>query len=305
MNSGIFGHLPAYGDKKEQVPYMRQQIDKALDHLILIHKIETNKKKIPGSINGKAIGLGIFLLCLLLLWGGILYRYPVKILTSANVGDRKLPIYSVETGEPKLALTFETAWGDSDIKEILKILGEQEIHATFFVTGEWVEAYPEEAKAILAAGHDLGNHGESHLYMSRLTETEKEEEITLVHDKVKKLTGYEMFLFRAPHGDYDNEVMETAENCGYYVIQWDVDSKDWKDYGAEAIVSTIMEDSHLGNGSILLLHCGTRYTAEALEMLITELKEKNFSIVPVSELIYRENYYMNPEGRQVSKVTDY
>ncbi|MDE5679939.1 MAG: polysaccharide deacetylase family protein, partial [Lachnospiraceae bacterium] len=92
---------------------------------------------------------------------------------------------------------------------------------------------------------------------------------------------------------------------GYYVIQWDVDSKDWKDYGAEAIVRTVMEDAHLGNGSILLLHCGTKFTAEALDTLITELKEKNFFLVPVSELIYRENYYMNPEGRQISRVTNY
>ncbi|MBD5512167.1 MAG: polysaccharide deacetylase family protein [Lachnospiraceae bacterium] len=284
---------------------MRQQLDKALDHLILIHKIETEKKRIPGPISGKAIGLGIFLLGILLLWGGFLYRYPVRILTNANVGDRKLPIYSVETGEPKLALTLETAWGNSDIEEILKVLREQEVHATFFVTGEWVETYPEETKAILAAGHDLGNHGENHLYMSRLTETEKEDEIMLTHDRVKELTGYEMRLFRAPHGDYDNEIMEIAESCGYYVIQWDVDSKDWKDYGAEAIVTTVMEDSHLGNGSILLLHCGTRFTAGALDMLITELKEKNFSLVPVSELIYRENYYINQEGRQISRVTDY
>lgn len=294
----ICGHMVI---KKAQVRSMRQQIDKALDHLILIHKIETDKKKISGSISGKAVGFGIFLTGVLLLWGGLLYRYPVRIVTNANAGGRRLPIYSVETGEPKLALTLETAWGNSDIREILEILRRQEVHATFFVTGEWVEAYPEETKAILAAGHDLGNHSESHLYMSRLTDTEKKEEIALVHERVKELTGYEMFLFRAPHGDYDDAVMEIAERCGYYVIQWNVDSKDWKDYGAEAIVSTVMEDGHLGNGSILLLHCGTKFTAKALETLIVELKNKNFSFVPVSELIYRENYYINTEGRQVSK----
>ena len=73
--------------KKRQVSHMRQQLDKALDHLILLHKIETEKKKISGPINGKAIGLGIFLLGIFLLWGGLLYRYTVKILTNANVGD--------------------------------------------------------------------------------------------------------------------------------------------------------------------------------------------------------------------------
>ena len=120
-----------------------------------------------------------------------------------------------------------------------------------------------------------------------------------VHDKVKALTGYEMFLFRPPYGDYDNSVVLTARKCGYYPIQWDVDSLDWKDYGADAILDKVLNHKHLGNGSIILCHNGAKYTAEALEALIDGLQEKGYQVVPVSELILREDYHMDAEGRQI------
>ena len=60
-----------------------------------------------------------------------------------------------------------------------------------------------------------------------------------------------MFLFRPPYGDYDNDVIKTATKCGYYPIQWDVDSLDWKDYGVDSIVNTVCSNKHLGNGSII------------------------------------------------------
>lgn len=276
---------------------MRQQLDKALDHLIVLHKIE--EKRIPSPELGKAVGLGIFLLGALVLAGGLTGHAPISIMTSATVGNRELPIYCVEKETPEIALTFDAAWGNEDTARILQILEEQEVGATFFMTGGWVSAYPEDVKSILAAGHDLGNHSENHKNMSSLSDTEKKEELMTVHDKVKALTGYEMFLFRPPYGDYDNAVVTTAKACGYYTIQWDVDSLDWKDYGTDSIVKTVCENKHLGNGSIILCHNGAKFTADALEEMIVKLKEKGFSFVPVSQLIYREGYHMNHEGRQI------
>lgn len=277
--------------------FMKQQIDKALDHLIALHKIE--EEKIPSPGLGKAVGLGIFLLGILLFAGGAWGENPITISTSSTVGKRELPIYCVETEEAKLALTFDAAWGNEDTARILDILQRQEVRATFFMTGGWVEAYPEDVKAILAAGHDLGNHSENHLNMSRLSDTEKKEELMSVHSRVKELTGYEMFLFRPPYGDYDNAVVTTAKACGYYTVQWDVDSLDWKDYGVDSILERVVENEHLGNGSIILCHNGAKYTADALEELIVALKEKGYTFVPVSELIYRDGYHMNQEGRQI------
>ena len=135
--------------------------------------------------------------------------------------------------------------------------------------------------------------------MSQLSDEEKKDELMKVHDKVRDLTGYEMFLFRPPYGDYDNAVVNVAKDCGYYTIQWDVDSLDWKDYGVDSIIKTVTEHKHLGNGSIILCHNGAKFTAQALDTLITKLKDKGYTIVPVSELIYRDKYHLNHEGRQI------
>ena len=81
------------------------------------------------------------------------------------------------------------------------------------MTGGWVESYPEDVKAILAAGHDLGNHSENHKQMSQLSDEECKQELMKVHEKVKELTGYDMFLFRPPYGDYDNHVIPPAAPC--------------------------------------------------------------------------------------------
>ncbi|MDE7446284.1 MAG: polysaccharide deacetylase family protein [Lachnospiraceae bacterium] len=225
---------------------------------------------------------------------------PVDMTTADHeVNGRKLPIYCVDTQEKKIALTFDAAWGNEDTEEILEILEKYDLHVTFFMTGGWVENYPDDVKAILAAGHDLGNHSENHKYMSQLSDEEKKEEIMKVHEKVKEITGYDMFLFRPPYGDYDNAVVDVSLDCGYYAIQWDVDSLDWQNKGIDSIIETVTEHKNLGNGSIVLCHNGAEYTAAALDTLINTLEEEGYEIVSLSELIYRDNYHLNHEGRQI------
>ena len=134
--------------------------------------------------------------------------------------------------------------------------------------------------------------------MSKLSKTQCKEEIQIVHDKVKELTGLEMTVFRPPFGDYNDTVIQAANELGYHVIQWDVDSLDWKDYGCDSIILTVTNHKHLGNGSIILMHNGAKYTKDALEKMIVCLKEQGYEFVRVSELIYTENYQMDHEGRQ-------
>lgn len=217
-----------------------------------------------------------------------------------SVNGRELPIYCVETDEKKVALSFDAAWGNEDTAEILAILKAHNIHATFFMTGGWVESYPEDVKAILADGHDLGNHSENHKNMSEISDAEKEEELMAVHRKVKEITGYDMFLFRPPYGDYDNALIEVAKECSYYAIQWDVDSLDWQNKGLDNIIETVTMHKNLGNGSIILCHNGAEYTAQALDGLITGLEAKGYEIVPISRLIYKDHYHMKADGTQVS-----
>lgn len=222
-----------------------------------------------------------------------------SVAASTSYNGRDLPIYCVDTDKKQIALTFDAAWGNDDTQTILDTLQKYDIKVTFFMTGSWVKTYPEDVKAIYAAGHDLGNHSQNHKNMSQLSSDGIANEILTVHQAVKDLTGYEMFLFRPPYGDYDNHVITGATACGYYPVQWDVDSLDWKNYGAKAIVDTVTGHKHLGNGSIILCHNGAKYTAEALPQLIEALQDKGYEFVPLSELIYRDEYHMNHEGRQI------
>lgn len=244
-------------------------------------------------------GLGVVLLCTLLFLAGSYYTKDQMVAVSNMQAAKELPIYCVQTDKPQIALSFDAAWGNEETSKLLEILAAHNIKATFFLTGGWVNAYPEDVKKIAAAGHDVGNHSENHKNMSQLSEKEQKDEIMSVHEKVKALTGIDMNLFRPPYGDYNSELILTAKSCGYLPIQWDVDSLDWKDYGVDSIIRTVTESKHLGNGSIILMHNGAKFTAEALKTIITKLQEAGYEIVPISQLVYRENYTVDHEGRQI------
>lgn len=240
------------------------------------------------------------LFSLILLFLGA-YFLPRIVTVSNTVNGRELPIYSVDTPDKKVALTFDAAWGNEDTQKILDILKEYNVHVTFFMTGGWVSSYPDDVKKIQEAGHDLGNHSENHKNMSQLSDTECQQELMEVHNRVLELTGVNMNLFRPPYGDYDNEVIQTAKACGYSTIQWDVDSLDWKDYGVDQTIRTVLQHKSLQNGSIILMHNGAKYTAQALPKIIEGLQEQGYQIVPLSQLIYRDSYYLDVTGRQFKK----
>lgn len=235
----------------------------------------------------------------LILMGYAIFNYAIPTVTSASATPRKIPIYCVATDQPKVALSFDAAWGNSDSLQLLEILAKYNVKATFFMTGEWVEKYPETVKAITNAGHDLGNHSENHKQMSQISASDCQSEIQLVHDKVKELTGKDMILFRPPYGDYNNTLIDAANGMGYHVIQWNIDSLDWKDFGASDIVKRVVDNQNLCNGSIVLMHNGAKYTKDALEQVIVGLQEKGYTLVPISELIYTENYSTDHTGKQI------
>ena len=256
-------------------------------------------------IHKKIIGIGVLAAVLI---GAAVLSFPpaaerVNAIVAANT-ERKLPIYCVQTEEPKVSVSFDAAWGADDTDELLRILAENDVKATFFLCGYWVEKYPEEVKKIAEAGHDLGNHSATHPHMSQLTTEQIAEELQKCHQNVKELTGVEMNLFRPPFGEYDNEVIETAKQNGYYTIQWDIDSLDWKEQGAEAEINQVLNHKHLGNGSIILFHNDAKYTPQVLDTILKGIKEKGFEIVPVSELIHRGEFEMDHEGRQIPKLAE-
>ena len=230
------------------------------------------------------------------------FAAPSAITATAD-GSRKIPIYCVDTDKPRVSISFDAAWGNEDTQTLLDILAKYNVHTTFFMTGGWIESYPEDVKKIAAAGHDLGNHSETHKQMSQLSVSQCQEEIQAAHDRVRELTGKDMILFRPPYGDYNNQLIEVANGMGYHVIQWNIDSLDWKDYGADDIVSRVVDSDKLCNGSIILMHNGAKYTKDALERVIVGLQEKGYEIVPISQLIYTQNYTTDHTGKQIQNTS--
>lgn len=221
-----------------------------------------------------------------------------NIMAEGEHYEDKLPIYSVETNEKVVSITFDAAWGDEDLDEILMILESHNCKAAFFVTGDWAKRYPDAIKKINEGGHELGNHGANHKHMPNLSQSQMVEEIEGCHDIIKSLTGTDMVLFRAPYGDYNERVVQAAKSKGYSTIQWDVDSLDWKDYGVQPIIDRVCNHKDLRNGSIILLHNGSKYTAQALDDLLTELENKGYRFAPLSEMIYTDDYSIDHTGRQ-------
>lgn len=245
--------------------------------------------------------IGIVVLSSLLIISGLYHFISDAVSVSNSSTGRELPIYCVNRTDNLISISFDAAWGNEDTNQILDILKKNQVRATFFMTGEWIEHYPEDVKAIAAAGHDLANHSENHKHMTQISEEKCETEIMKAHNKVKELTGQEMNLFRPPYGDYNNMVIQVSRRCGYYPIQWSIDSLDWKDYGVERLINTVVEHKKLDKGAIILCHNGATYTKDALEQIIVKLKEKGYAFVPISELIYTGNYYIDTTGKQFVK----
>ena len=212
---------------------------------------------------------------------------------------RSLPIYSVETEEKKIAISFDCAWGVEHTDRLLEIMQQNDIRCTFFAVQFWVERYPEYVKKIVDAGHEIGTHSRTHPYMSTLSKAQIQDELTTSSQAIEKIIGKNVTLFRPPYGDYSNTLIDTCKEMGLYSIQWDVDSLDWKNLSGTEIALRIINGTK--PGSIILCHNNGLHTAEALPLIFSTLKNRGYTFVPIGELIYKENYYIDHNGRQHSR----
>lgn len=212
---------------------------------------------------------------------------------------REIPIYYVETDKKQVALSFDAAWGNEQTDDLLKILDKYKVKATFFLVGDWVDKYPESVKEIASKGHDIGNHSDTHPHMTQMSTSDMTGQIQSCNEKIKKITGKTPTLFRAPYGDYNNDVVKSVNGCNMYCVQWDVDSLDWKDPTPEQITQNVV--SKLKDGSIILMHNGAKNTPEALPMVIEGIKEKGYEIMPISKILLKGEYYTDVDGKMCPK----
>lgn len=227
-----------------------------------------------------------------ILFSGASFFVPKEdtIQTSAKTG-KLLPIYSVDTQEKKVAITINCAWNADDIDIILNTLDKYKIHVTFFMVGDWIDKFPDAVKKIAVAGHEIGNHSNTHPHVNNLSLEKNEQQIRLCADKIEKLVGKRSNLYRGPYGEYNDVVIKAAQIQNHKTIQWSLDTLDYKGLTGEQMWERLK--NKIKQGDIILMHNGTKHTAESLDKIISNIQQKGFSVVPVSELIYKENDIIN------------
>jgi peptidoglycan-N-acetylglucosamine deacetylase len=205
----------------------------------------------------------------------------------------------VDTKDKKIALTFDVSWGDDNTSKLLDILDKYKIKATFFLVGGWIDDNEVLVKEMVNRGHELGNHTNKHPDMNKISKEKLMEEIMTCDSKILSATGVSTKLFRFPEGAYNDLVLNTVEGTGHYSVQWDVDSIDWKENGASIEYNRVINKTK--PGSILLFHNNARYTPRTLPQIIEKLQNEGYDFVKVSDLIYKDNYYLDASGRQIKK----
>lgn len=237
-----------------------------------------------------------FLILTLSLIFGLVYGIRYLCYKQGNVN---MPIYKVDTDEKKISLSFDVAWGTDNIGDILKVLEKHEVKATFFLVGSWVDDNKDLVEKIHKEGHEIGNHSNTHANTKQLSEDAVVQEIELTSYKISNITGEKTTLFRPPFGDVDTKTLDICKSLGYQVVKWDVDSMDWKQLGPNHVIERVVKNSQ--PGSIVLFHANINNSATYLDSIITNLKKEDYKIVPVSEMLYKENFTIDSNGVQKSK----
>lgn len=186
----------------------------------------------------------------------------------------------------KVALTFDDGPHPRYTKEILAILEEYHITATFFIIGVNAENYPQDLRRIVDAGCEIGNHTNSHRRMKDLSAEEIRSEITQCEDTVYRLCGVRPRVFRPPEGMMNDTVKQIVSEKGYQLVLWSIDTKDWALTPSNEIVATVKQQ--MRGGDIILMHdyvSGGNTTCASLRCMIPMLLARGYEFVTVSELI--------------------
>lgn len=190
----------------------------------------------------------------------------------------------------KVAITFDDGPHPMYTKKILDILKKKKVKATFFLTGQNAEKYPEVVRRIKAEGHDIGNHTYHHINLSPVKLERVKKEIALTELVIKEITGEEPSYFRPPRGVYDQKVRRLLVNKGYSIVLWTITTQDWRSPGVEYIVNKAKKAK---GGDIILMHdsgsltkaegADRMQTIRALPIIIDNLREKGLKPVKISD----------------------
>lgn len=215
----------------------------------------------------------------------LLFAFAVSFSQGANA-----KLYRKSTSETKkIALTFDDGPSRQNTEEILSILKEYSVPATFFVIGQNAEKDPERIKMIYDAGHEIGNHTYSHAYITKISKDTLRDEVIKTEKILQDITGEKPVVFRPPGGFYNDETLDILEEMGYVSILWSLDTRDWSMPKSDTVASKVEEDAT--GGDIILFHDledKRLPTPKALRRIIPHLIENGYEFVTISEMMENE-----------------
>ena len=209
--------------------------------------------------------------------------------TSSATTNQAGEILRGPIGKGQIALTFETGKGAECFEDLIAALERTHVRSTFFVTGSWAEQNRDCAAAITKHGHEVGNHCWNHIDLTKQSNEVVREEILHADTVLTQLTGQSPRpRWRAPYGKRDERVLRIARGLGYQSILWTIDSLDSAEppRSSESLIQRLIgqSDAQL-DGAIVMLHVGSRATAEALPAIIANLQSRGFQLVTLSKLL--------------------
>ncbi|MDO6449592.1 polysaccharide deacetylase family protein [Oceanobacillus profundus] len=195
------------------------------------------------------------------------------------------PIYRGHPEKDMVAFFINVSWGEEHIPEMLRILKENQVKATFFIEGKWAQQNSEIVKMIDEQGHVIGNHAYNHPDMARLSNQAMIDQISQTNQILTAITGKKAKWFAPPSGSYNDQVVYSAEDLNMETILWTVDTIDWKNPSVSVMINRVKDKIH--PGATILMH-PTPATANGLEQLIQLVRESGYRLGTIDMLLSEE-----------------
>lgn len=197
----------------------------------------------------------------------------------------------VAPGRRIVALTYDDGPNDPDTSQILDVLKEEGVHATFFVVGRAAAREPAALRRMVREGHAIGNHTWDHAHLNVLSRAAIDEELGRTEDAIFAAAGVRTTIARPPFGARSFAVLDELRARGYTCVLWSVPlANDWEDLAPAVIAGRILERTHDGN--VIVLHDGDRgrpadrhRDVEATRLIVRDLKARGLRFVTIPEML--------------------
>ncbi|MGI6144620.1 MAG: polysaccharide deacetylase family protein [Clostridia bacterium] len=219
-----------------------------------------------------------FLMIILLLIMGFVFCSYFVNKTQPTIN----PIFMGDTQEKAVAFMFNVDWGEEILPDLLEVLKEEKVTATFFISGKFAKKFPQLVANIAENGHEIGNHGYSHPHPDKLSVEQNMKEITDTEKVFQEIKINSAKIFAPPYGEHGQSVLKAADSLGYKTIMWTLDTIDWQDPTPEVILNRILPK--VDHGSLILMHPKS-CTLQALPGLIKSLRDQDYQFKKVTEII--------------------